>query len=232
MIGKTIRILSRHIRRYQLHEALRKNVAEHGFWFIDIPRTSSTSIRTELGKNFGPLYGKEGALDRNYRIKNGFASHVPAVHMREILGQPLWEDTFTFSLVRNPWDRLVSLHHYATAAGEFPRDLSFREFILQFKSPRYILRPSVHALPHYHYGACDYLEDEQGELLVKFVGRYENRVQDLAFIARQINFPGLGQLFTQQISQRGHYSEYYDPETRDIVGCVYRDDIERFGYSF
>lgn len=47
------------------------------------------------------------------RWPNRFYNHISAVEARDHLGQPTWEDYFTFTIERNPWDRLIS--HYALA---------------------------------------------------------------------------------------------------------------------
>ena len=39
-------------------ERWRLAILRRGIWFIDVPRTSSTSINTELGERFGRPYGK------------------------------------------------------------------------------------------------------------------------------------------------------------------------------
>src|SRR5262245_8701167 len=90
----------------------RSQIRRHGFWFVDIPRTSSTSIRVELGRFYGLPYGKSKTFEDQYSTPQIFRDHVPAREMREILGTDLWERIFTFALVRNPWDRIVSMYNW------------------------------------------------------------------------------------------------------------------------
>jgi hypothetical protein len=78
-----------------------------------------------------------------------------------------------------------------------------------------------------------YLTDRNGELLVDFVGRFENFAQDLSYAfdrlgleAAQLEIPH------ENRSAHGHYSEMYTPETREIVRKRFRRDIEFFGYEF
>jgi len=37
----------------------RRSIIKNGFWFVDIPRTSSISVRVQLVRRFGSVYGKE-----------------------------------------------------------------------------------------------------------------------------------------------------------------------------
>jgi len=83
----------------------------------------------------------------------------------------------------------------------------------------------VHFLPQ-NYFICD----EELNVKIDFVGRMENMEADFGYVANR-----LGCTRTLAIVNKGahlHYSEYYSPETRDIVGQVYRSDIRLFGYQF
>jgi len=64
----------------------RLSILRHGFWFVDIPRTSSSAIRAELGARFGRAYGKRKA-ESGYATEQVFDDHVTAFVMREALGR-------------------------------------------------------------------------------------------------------------------------------------------------
>ena len=62
-------------------------------------------------------------------------------------------------------------------------------------------------------------------------GRFETLPEDLDYIGDKIgiSFACLGHLNT---TQHGHYRDYYDPRTEEIVRRLFAPDIERFGYAF
>ena len=85
---------------------------KQGLFFIDIPRTSSTSIRAELGRCFGIAHRKsERRAIKVLRLQLS-RDHWPAEKMRQFLGPSLWEKLFTFTVVRNPWDRTLSFYRH------------------------------------------------------------------------------------------------------------------------
>ena len=82
--------------------------------------------------------------------------------------------------------------------------------------------------------AEEWLLDKDGNMLVDFVAKYENRQADLAYIGKKINCPKLGQerKLVEFTPKAYHYSEYYDSELRDFVAEVAKWEIEKFNYSF
>ena len=82
--------------------------------------------------------------------------------------------------------------------------------------------------------AESYLLDEDGNMIVDFVAKYENRHADLAYIGKKINCPKLGQeqKLAEFTPKAYHYSEYYDSELRDFVAEIAKWEIEKFNYSF
>jgi hypothetical protein len=74
------------------------------------------------------------------------------------------------------------------------------------------------------------LVDESGNLLVNFVGKFENLDEDFQSICRKVGISA--SLPHVNKSKRTCYQDYYDPETRDLTARLYAEDIERFGYAF
>ena len=81
---------------------------------------------------------------------------------------------------------------------------------------------------------AEFLLDEDGDMIVNFVAKYENRQEDIAYIGEKINYPELGKSLhlRQYTPKKYHYSEYYDSESRDLVAEIARWEIEKFNYSF
>lgn len=203
-----------------------------GFWFVDIPRTSSSSIKVELGNRFGPPFGKSNLLDRRFATPQSVQDHVPATRMRDFLGRETWNQLFTFSFVRNPWDRMVSMYFYRLKKGHYSEALTFRDYVLQLSRLGEGSKPDLFANQVFYLGCSDYLYDGSCRL-VDCIGRFENRQADIGKIAARIGFHKLGELWIQDNSgKQEHYSKYYDEETRNIIEHMYSRDIGLFGYRF
>ena len=218
-------------------------IAKNGFWFIDIPRTSSSSIRSELALRYGPVYGKRnllepvqgaagmGAVDQFAHAWIG--DHATAQQLQKKLGRNLWSKLFTFSLVRNPWERMVSLYCYRTKRCQLDSGLSFRNYIMQLESPCYGGRRSMHARQAYYYGASEFICDALGRPMVSYVGRFEDRAAFMNQLQERLGLDTSLNLLTQRAKpSETHYSQFYDRETELIVGRVYERDVELFDYRF
>lgn len=227
-----LRKLSKLKRVFDFNDPV-KQIKKNGFWFIDIPRTSSTAIKIELSKIYGSSYGKSNVLEKGYGEKSYFKDHLTAQDAKALFTEDVWGNLFTFTMIRNPWDRMVSLYFYRKKKGHIPPTLEFNEYIIQLKAPRYKAARSMHSRPAYHYGLAEYILDKNDELIVDYIGRYENREESLEKISQQINCPKIGELCLQRAKPTGsHYSKFYSAETRKLVGNVFAKDIELFGYEF
>jgi len=90
---------------------IRSRVAKAGCWFVDLPRTSSNSIRQELWQEFGWPFNIEFGSGYHSFLP-GIGRHYKAREIRMHLRPLLWQKIFTFSIVRNPWDRYLSLFFF------------------------------------------------------------------------------------------------------------------------
>ncbi len=150
---------------------------------------------------------------------------------------------YTFSFVRNPWARILSEYRYRN----YFHHRSFRDFVLnKFPRPGWDDKYR-HVMPQY-----DMLHDGQGRLLVDFVGRFENLQQDFSLVCEQLGIadsqlPHRNRsdkksrdlkrkirnfLFMNGENDCHSMADFYDAETRAVVGEYYRKDIETFGYEF
>ncbi|WP_250434140.1 sulfotransferase family 2 domain-containing protein [Hanstruepera flava] len=184
--------------------------------FVHIPKVAGTSIRNGVfkGDYEGPVFKS---------IPND------------------WNQYFKFAFVRNPYDRMVSAWKMFTEGMEKSKwsynnepplkNTSFIDFIkiATDASIDYHSRNSIksvlrhHTLPQIHPYHC-FID-------LDFIGKFENLESDFSIIAKEI---GLRKYKLNHLNKtkRIHYREYYDNETFELVSNNYKEDIERFGYSF
>ena len=190
------------------HRTLRERYLRP-YVFIHINKTGGSSIEKALG----------AGLD-----------HSTALEKYRQLGDRAWRDKFTFTVVRNPWDKVVSHYHYRvktgqTGLGENP--IAFRDWLLRCyvdRDPRYYDQHRMFMPQH------DWLVDEQGELLVEFIGKFENLAQDFAKICERLSIQA--ELGHAKPSARAAYREYYDAETEALIAEHFAKDIAAFDYHF
>lgn len=219
------------IRQLQYQSALRQ-IRNAGLWFVDIPHTSSSSIKVELYQCFGRAYGKSDLADVQYNIKNQpLPNHQTALQMRHRLNPRVWQRLFTFSIVRNPWDRMISHFQYRKAVGEINPTMGFRDYLQLFFERPGLSEASPFNYHGHYYQCADYLQDEEGHLMVDYIARFENREHDLLHISSRCNCH-LGKLHLNRGRSLKSYHSFYNKETRDMVSRIANKDIEVFGYEF
>lgn len=208
-----------------------RNIKNCGFWFVDVPRTSSSSIRAELARRFGPVHGKADIIEPGYATEEVYDVHTPAREMRAMVGPGTWDGLFVFTVVRNPWDRALSIFHYRRLRGQIPDDWSFRDYVDR-------LVEADETTPGFEYrgyrmDAADYILSEDGIVLVDEVVRFENRAEGLQRVGARIGLPDLGSLHLQRATpQATDYRHAYDDATREKVATYHARDILLFGYDF
>jgi len=140
---------------------------------------------------------------------------------------PTFDGFFTFTLVRNPWDRMVSYYHWLqTQDFEHPVvALAAREPFETFVQSR-LVRKSIRANP-----ARSYMTDVKGVERCDAYIRIEALQEDAAPLWAHLGFSlNLSQV---NASERDtDYRTYYSDAARQAVAEDCSEDIARFGYSF
>lgn len=205
-------------------------IIQTGFWYVDVPRTSSTSLKAELGVRFGEAYGKIKA-EGNSSTPQLIDDHVTAQSMRAMLGKDAWDRIYTFSIVRNPWDRVASLFGYCNATSKIPTSWTFAEYVERLvsaddRSPYF----RFHGL---RYGATDFLTDDACTIIVDDVVKYENRAEELKAVAAKLGVSSLGETWiNKSTNSTANYRHMYDSRTKNLVGDRYAADCQLFDYDF
>lgn len=134
---------------------------------------------------------------------------------------------FCFTLVRNPWDRMVSYYHWLREQGfdhpsvALARAVPFGDF-LRHENTRRSLR---------NWPAERYMQDANGCARADLYIRLEHFRQDAAPLEKHLGFTI--ELPHQNASgRRTDYRSYYDDGLAEVVATDCRADIVRFGYAF
>ena len=197
------------------------------FVFVHVFKTGGTSVKRAL-RRYSMARWKEVA---NFFFKRlGIPQYGPRFypdHWRvsdliEAIGETVYQRYFSFAFVRNPWDLEVSHYKYILKASKHPSQELVRR---------------LGGFSEYIRWRCDGNAQIQSDLLtwkdqlaVDFVGRFESLEQDFALICRQLGVRS--RLPRLNRTRRDDYRSYYDDQTREMVEQAFREDLERFSYSF
>ena len=91
---------------------------------------------------------------------------------------------------------------------------------------------SLRQLPVPYRTQHAFLCDEDGEVRLDYVGRFENLARDFAAIADRIGLEGrLDHLNENDGQSRTDFRRLYTEEAYHLVGELWATDIEAFGYA-
>lgn len=178
--------------------------------FIHINKTGGTSIDKALGLR---------------------KAHYTTTQVIEWVGQEAFDAAFKFAVVRNPWSKVVSHYKFRIKnkdEGLTSHPISFKEWVIKTygleKDPVYynnaiMFQPQV-----------DWLKDEQGVIVIDNILRFENLSEEFEKIKSRLDcrksLPHVNQ------TQKTDFRSFYDEETTQIIYDWFKEDIDRFGYSF
>jgi chondroitin 4-sulfotransferase 11 len=142
-----------------------------------------------------------------------------------------FSDYFVCCFVRNPWDRLLSGYLQSKKLFRTIQSGSYRQYIYDLSnnnSLKNFLKLADERFWHDYDQSRYYLNKGSP---IDFIGRFENLHSDLNTILEKIG-DKTHTLPHYNKSSHGHYSLYYDDESKELVEKKYAKDIEYFGYKF
>lgn len=187
--------------------------------FIHIPKCAGTSVYKSLKLDF---------------LCSG---HAIASKHSEFLDQGY----FSFSFVRNPWDRIASCYRYFKSMNpkdrwykgnqklaDLAKQISFDEFVQRVPEfQKMMAREEGSVRSGIHFQPFSYFLDKP----VDYIGKMENINRDYIKICRELDIK-IRPLKKVNTTNASNYQELYVEESKDIVYNIYKEDIKKYNYEF
>lgn len=153
--------------------------------------------------------------------------HVDARWIRARVGADVFDEMFSFAIVRNPFDQMVSRYEYARKntkhyLHKIATRKGFGEFMKYQKWKDWNFTKTQHAK----------ITDRHGKVIVSKVYRFEDFHSILPDVTSILGIDAPDFTPHANASRRKSYQEYYDDSTREFVEHNFRKDLEYFGYSY
>ncbi len=192
-----------------------------------VPDVKKLKTKTPQNYNgfFNPLpdfkyYGPKKALVNTGRFFLGrkYYEHIPAVAVKDRVGEKIWNSYFKFCFDRNPWDKAVSAYYWLKRLGR-QRDQDFSRKICGGRFPQSFKAYSIN-----------------GELAVDFVGRFEHLAEDLEKACGKIGIPFDEKLLPatkmHTRPKTREWQQMYTEQEKEMVAQACAQEIELLDYKF
>jgi chondroitin 4-sulfotransferase 11 len=192
------------------HFPLRKG-SNGTFVFIHINKSAGTSIARSIGL----------PKKRHLTVKEVIA----------IIGKKNYEEAFSFTVVRNPWSKVVSHYQYRvhtnqTDLGANP--IGFHEWVAKTYGP--VKDTTYYNTPKMFMPQVDWLKDDKNEINIKKILRFEDLPNAYNEVALQLGIKDTLPVLNK--TKKIDYKTQYNEESKLIVADHFKEDIELFGYEF
>lgn len=213
----------------------------NNYFWLHIKKCGGTSVRESL-KNYKQIDRSKPqqfiSIDKslwndnlnNYRVDLGEYDYKRALFAKKHLYKDEWMSLFKFTIIRNPYIRIVSAYNYLIKRdyklyylNHLPKKIGFLLFlkslntILQKKKPRHT---ATHIVPYYWD-----LTDNSDNLLIDNIYILEDLMHDLPDSLIKI---GMEYIAHKNKNNEYDFNEYYTYKSKRIVGHIYKKDISLY----
>ena len=207
--------------------------------YFFLPKSGSTSVKLNLAN----VLGMDKTEEFPKGIHNPNIFPFPFVIQKEL--NTNYQDFFKFTIVRNPWNRLVSCYKdkihpvdvnnkrmvngvarpLLNCSDKFYGGMSFAAFVD-------VVCSISDATANNHFRSQLYqVIDSNGKLMVNYIGKLETLKESLSEISQKTGIP-FNQVPHFHKSSAKPYWEYYNSVLIERVKERYKEDLEFFKYEF
>lgn len=153
------------------------------------------------------------------RQKNNAYHHLILSDIRLALGSEIFSTYHKFCVIRNPWDRLVSMYEYGLPRGLMSTaGLTFQQWFYS-RPVTPVLLPWIEV-------------DDVVPKDLHFID-FNNFNAEVVNFLQSVEIPcNSYPMSHEKKSIRRDYTEYYDSKMIDIIADECKDDIEYFGFVY
>jgi len=147
-------------------------------------------------------------------------NHMPAKDIRRLVGEYTWDNYFKFTVIRNPFDKLLSGYFFSQRPTGTDAELiaGFRNWV---KSGGSIIDRSAYTI--------------DGALCLDYFIRYESLEEGVAEVCRrlglEIDLTRLPRLKSGFRPNQIPLKAYYDKEVSQLASELYAFELDAFGYQ-
>ena len=183
--------------------------------FIHVPKTGGMSIIRAI---------------RKYKLDVRYGHHRISYYNKNEI-----QESFTFSFVRNPYDRFVSGFYYLKNGGINKQDKKLGELLPNNIEECLIMLKSldrtqltVNGVHIFHLTPQFYWHNRE----VDFIGKFERLDVDFKKAIKNITDNNITLEKVNASKNNKHYTEYLSPTSIDCINTIFEKDFEKYGYKF
>jgi hypothetical protein len=157
-----------------------------------------------------------------------YYNHMPASDLRALVGPEVWDSYFKFCVIRNPFDKLVSLWWVIVRSDPRYPDIVDDVSAIRSEFSHWCTQSAARAVDRDKYLIG-------GHVAMDGFIRYESLVADLKHVCDRVGFPfrldNLGQYKSGLRASLLPFAEYYEPAAARAVRDVFGWELDYFGYT-
>jgi hypothetical protein len=207
------------------------------YLFIHIPKTGGTALSLALEsralKNDILIGDTPKARNRAGRLRNlktagRLWKHSTLSDLDGLIDAADLNNLFVLTVVRNPWDRIVSLYHWGRAQN-FAHPMIGLAKMHDFSG--FLNHPQTQMALRLWPARC-FTQDSAGVDRATLCARLEHLAEDLAPFETHLGFRLRPVERVNESERNRDWRGYYNPSNADLVAHLCAEDIARFGYGF
>jgi hypothetical protein len=216
---------------------MRRNKSNPPAIFVWIPKAAGTSVAAALEQRGAQTLLSVEAIKKFFRNRGVVTFghiYLPALVQAGLVSEEFMAKAVKFAIVRNPYDRLISLFEYLKRLRYLPKTSTFNIFChyLQVRAFEKVGLSNHDGLSQLN-SQVTWLIDSSGTLTIDKIYRYEQLSSSWPELWANIGFQGeapiLPKLNTSEARRKPE--DYFSANTVKVVQEAYHDDFEILGYS-
>ena len=208
--------LKKQMRKIHLKGSLLNAFYSKKIIFVHIPKTAGISVAKAI---FGDV---------------SLGGHRSVMFYKNLFNED-FSEYFTFSVVRNPWDRLYSAFKFLEKGGINIHDRNaYEQYLEEYKDfedfvTNGLNKKMIYEIMHF-IPQSEFICSKDGKIDVNYIARFENLKDDISKLSEKINNPI--ELDHHNSNKKVSYKEIYTSDMIKKVEEIYKMDIINFNYKF
>jgi len=201
---------------------------KYQFLFIHIPKCAGTSIEKFFEYDYDIIKDNfENNFEYNKFNNLGSGKHFTLKEYEQILSKKILDNLFKFTIIRNPFDLVVSQYNYdLNSSGVYwngknsyddKKNISFEQYVNFLYNKKINIE---HYITSNNYG-------------MDFIGKFENIENDFKLICDILNIKDNKLPFENKSKIKiKDYKNFYNDKTKNLIYDLFSVELKKYNYDF